>query len=370
MSKLSLLIILSSITFMTLIFSQTLNYQVKKEFIVGEGGVLNDSLLTVNISDIAINKEGIIYALDKGANTIWVINERGDFITKVGQQGKGPGELIDAHNIEIIYKNNIIIADNGLRRFTIFDQNNHYKKSVNYPEFINIIRKFKVDNTNNILVEAIYYRMENKDMVTRTLLYKFDDNLNLLSKIDSSDYYLERMHFNEQNIRVKCPYPDKLIWDLLPNGNVLVTTAHTGAFKIYEANNYYRTIKINGERSVITEVDKSNYFNKNEFLQNDGSWAKGAPAYVNKGLKFPDYLPLVNNFVIDTNSNAILIESIPSDTKTKFLLYSFNGESMGEKLLPSNIFNQTTTISGNHLYNFVNSADEFSSINIYSITEN
>lgn len=370
MLKLSLFFVLSYIAFAQLFFSQTLDYKLINDFTVGEEGVLNDSLFIVSISDIAINKKGNIYALDKGANTIWVINESGEFITKIGREGKGPGELIDAHNIEIIYWDNIIIVDNGLRRFTIFDQNNKYKRSINFPEFLNIVRKFKVDDMNNILVESIEYKLENKEMITRTLLFRFDDNLNLLNKIDSSNYYLERMYFNEQNIRVKCPYPDKLIWDVLPNGEILVATAHSKAFKIYDADVGYKTIQINSDRSVISEADKLNFFKKNEFLQSDGSWGIGAPDYVKRGLKFPEYLPLFNTFIIDTNHNIILIESIPSNTKTKFLLYSFDGKYIKERLLPSNIFNQTTTIDGDHLYNFINRVDAFSSINRYSLIEN
>lgn len=98
------------------------------------------------ISQIEIDSEGNIYALDSRTCQILKFDKNGKYLQKIGRKGQGPGEFEDPRSFFIDSNKNIYVGDN--RRIHIFDKSGKFIKSIrlNYK-----IYDFFLNFENNII---------------------------------------------------------------------------------------------------------------------------------------------------------------------------------------------------------------------------
>ncbi len=347
-------------------FAQELNYDYSLDFTINGSNLLDNKYSLTRISDVVMNSKEELFVLDMDEQTIYFFDPKGQFNKKIGRVGKGPCEFLGAHKFELIEQSKLVVVDNGNRRFTILDPYGIEDcKIFSYPKEIKIVKDFKVDNKNEIFIESIDVKFIDKKMQKRTILSKYDENFKFISVIDSSDYYIERKKLGPNKVKVRVPYPNKMIWDILPNNNVIVGNVHKDVVRIYTGSSCEK-ISLSVEKIFINQKHKEYYFKTNSFLQEDGTWKQEAPIYVRNSLEFPKYRPLINDFIVDPTNKKILINISTDRGNPNYLICNLDGKVLKRIKLSTNIFNEYTSIFDNFLTTHNVSNDGFPILLKYS----
>lgn len=120
------------------VFLQNLNFNAnifqnfKKQIIVGE-----EEIKFGLIKDVEVDSLGRIYYLDQKKQLVNVFDSSGRFLTTIGNEGRGPGELESAKSINI-YKNKWLLISNGYRVevFNISEKQISFLKTVRFEKSI------------------------------------------------------------------------------------------------------------------------------------------------------------------------------------------------------------------------------------------
>ncbi|WP_444897552.1 peptidyl-alpha-hydroxyglycine alpha-amidating lyase family protein [Microbulbifer sp. SSSA005] len=86
--------------------------------------------------DVAVDRNGFIYVVDKGNSRIVKLDKNGLLVTTWGGQGEAPGEFNFPHSIVIDSEGQLYIADRENRRVQIFDSKGKYLtqwRGIGYP---------------------------------------------------------------------------------------------------------------------------------------------------------------------------------------------------------------------------------------------
>jgi len=119
------------------------------------------------IIDIATDSKNNIYLLDSKEKMVYLFNDEGIFLKKIGRPGQGPGELSKPTSIYIDSKDIIYIFDKGNIRVEIFDSEADYIRSIKSNDFPSAGRtQIIVDRKGEFYISGYY---KGKD----TVLCKF-----------------------------------------------------------------------------------------------------------------------------------------------------------------------------------------------------
>ena len=78
--------------------------------------------------DVALDNDGYLYIADRGNHCITKVTTTGEYITRIGSEGRAPGQLLTPSSVAI--NNNILyITDRGNHRVSVFDTKGHYLHS-------------------------------------------------------------------------------------------------------------------------------------------------------------------------------------------------------------------------------------------------
>ncbi|MFR3330404.1 MAG: 6-bladed beta-propeller [Odoribacter splanchnicus] len=89
----------------------------------------NDNSIFKEVNKIEIDSEGNMYILDReGTNAIYKFNPVGKFVGKIGMQGRGPGEYLEATDF-VLYQDTIVeIYDGELNKRIYYSCNGNFIK--------------------------------------------------------------------------------------------------------------------------------------------------------------------------------------------------------------------------------------------------
>lgn len=95
--------------------------------------------LFFEITDIAVDQRRFIYIYDRKASTIFIFNEQGIFVRKIGRSGSGPGELDGVSEIEVANHHLYALGSAGMR-IHVFDEAGTYKNTLKTPGTLSSLR--------------------------------------------------------------------------------------------------------------------------------------------------------------------------------------------------------------------------------------
>ena len=152
-----------------------------------------ENVIFNSLGDIATDSKNNIYISDRKEKLIYLFNEEGKFLKKIGRTGRGPGEFIRPCSIYIDPKDIIYVLDESQRRVEIFDSEaNHIKsiKFINFPSGSgpNII----IDKNGNFYISG-WYRFQN------SVIAKFSSTGELLKHFSLPVIEYERIEFDDHS---------------------------------------------------------------------------------------------------------------------------------------------------------------------------
>jgi len=305
-----------------------------KRVIIGEPLDSNNYFI-VPIS-LLVDSDFNLYILDATDKNIRVYNSEGIFKRTISTEGKGPGELAVPSEMHFNNKQNIIVFDIGLHKFTKFSKGGEFLGSTN---FNGKLYKFDIDHNNNYYIEQRHMRFDrnNNDIYYKSDLAIYDSLLNRKSLIDTVEYKKKKLITEPVRMAFPLPYTNDFLWKLKSNGTLLTILTATNNLKLYKNGRLIKDSVIDKKYQVkINSKDKEHYFSDLEIIFPNGS--SKVPERIIKQIKFPKFKPYVKEIkIID---NIFFIQSYYN--YNKYTMYDFinsKGNVVASTFLLSSIFN-------------------------------
>lgn len=123
-----------------------------------------EKYLFSTICDIATDSINRIYVLDLEEKCVYLFDENGNYIMKIGREGVGPGEFSRPCSLFIDPLDFIYVYDAGNFRIEVFQKNGKLKRSIKLTKFpAGGMNRIFVDKEGNIYLSGCYY-LENSSL--------------------------------------------------------------------------------------------------------------------------------------------------------------------------------------------------------------
>lgn len=168
----------------------------------------NDNILIKRLKKIQIFKNKI-YILDSGFDNIYVFNELGEFKTKIGKRGHGPGEYVDIGDFELdTVRNRIVLLSVELGELLEYSLSGEFIRKIKLP----------IKPTQFRLVDGKYYTFYNSFYdVNRRNLYFTDLEGNTINSFFRFPSDIKAMDLTEVTGNIS-DYGGKILYTE-PSGN-------------------------------------------------------------------------------------------------------------------------------------------------------
>jgi hypothetical protein len=143
------------------------------------------------LSDLDIDKDENIYALDSKSAQVRVFDRNGEYLRTIGGKGQGPGEMMGPQFLQITDEG-LVVYDPRTRRFLIFSLEGRYLRQISTARIPHPIHPIKLDSKGNLIAELVP-----PPPLGGIELAEFTPDLKLkmmISKEERDDWYLKREH--------------------------------------------------------------------------------------------------------------------------------------------------------------------------------
>lgn len=228
-------------------------FHLAEELSIGESQGKEEYMFS-QISKIAVNKNGDIYALDIKERHVKVFNRDGVYIQTIGKGGNGPGEFIRPRGL--VFSSCKKLAVGGMLRLSFFSLDGKFLYRLK-PTKLGYVIQFDIDSQGDIILLSIELQSD----ITQFELKKFSPELN-----EICTYQIARKPRSKSNgIN---PFTPVLSWAMLVNDKVVCGYPADGyRLKIYDREGTIeREIRKKHKHEPVTENDKKAIL---EFLKMD-----------------------------------------------------------------------------------------------------
>ena len=114
--------------------AQELSFTLMEQFVIGDDEEAPVEYLFESPKFVRTDSKGHIYVHDERQLSIRVFDKSGRFVTTIGKQGKGPGELCEIISMHVDDRDRLITADRVCERFTIFTDLGQQYETKAFPD--------------------------------------------------------------------------------------------------------------------------------------------------------------------------------------------------------------------------------------------
>ncbi|HDL19447.1 MAG TPA: 6-bladed beta-propeller [Bacteroidetes bacterium] len=325
------------------------------------GDVGGEEYLLSGPGRIAVDENGNIFVLDSRENHIKKFDAAGKYIKTFAKKGKGPGEILQAYQMGMEPDGNIVTWDLGNRRFSFFDNDGTFLHSIPFQE---IIWGFKISPDGNFIVETHKWDFKNKKG-TLIKVTRFSPDLKEKVPVDSAKIIDNKFITEPMRTNIPVPFQAQLIWDIAPNGNIVVALSGDYTIKIFSpAIKLIKQFQHNAAREKVTSADKKAYFDSMTSSVG-GQIKKGAPDFIRKSTDFPKYKPYFTGIIIDHEGNILVRTFKTEKERSVYDIFSPDGNFICRTKLPPQL--SFAVFKKGFIYAVRSSADGFPAVCRYKL---
>lgn len=233
----------------------------------------DDDLRFQNLNYLVVDEAENIYVSDSRAGHILVFNKSGEVVRKIGQKGRGPGEMMFPLEIQILANKELIVNDTGQTRAHIFSLDGTFVRQMTTSQVPNF-RLPKTDSAGNIVVGLAI-----PGEPFKAVLRKFDSELNPICDIASFDLVTLPPVIEYFELR----WRTNLVWNVLKDDQII--WGNFNKYEIYVCDPDGKCI-----RKIVKEHDGVPITKEDKQKLIEGYFGnRGVPSSMK--LKFPDTYP-------------------------------------------------------------------------------
>ena len=259
------------------------------------------------ISDIAIDEQGNLYACDSKEGNIKKFSASGSFLKTIGNAGQGPGEF--NYPIEIEFsKGRLCVRELWNMRVSIFDRDRNFMKSVPYEFSGGKWLNMRALPDGRFIVQREKVNREELNAPQDVFIDLFSSELEFIKTIYRHQVRRNKYITEPRNINVPIPFAPLVYWDVTPDGKLVA--GYSGEYEIEVHDPDKGKISSFSHSYIPVEVtakDKELYFQGMTVAVGGpsgiASQQKGAPDYIIKNTEFPRYKPPYTNIKVDAEGN-------------------------------------------------------------------
>lgn len=294
-------------------------------------------------SDLALDSQGNLFVLDHKGHCVKKFDAEGNHLATFGREGEGPGEMDRAFRMTVDSKDNVVIYDTSLRRFSFFDNSGTFLDSVHLSEIGHrSIFDFQLHPNGDIYLRFSESDLRRPESPARASVSRLRFDPYEEATVDSAS--IKTIHVIRREAGYTAfgaPFPQQLLWGIMPNGDIVTAHSEDYTIRFYSPDlTLISEHKINRERPRVTDQDKEDYF---DFYKDDTQLA-----LLRKSVKFPKYKPHFTNLLID-NEGFILLRVKEEDDQDTYDVLKPDGSYFTEVILPH--LGRTAILSSGYIYN-------------------
>ncbi len=342
-------------------FYQNGSGNLKLDYIVG-GDTEDEDYMLVRPSKIEVDSKGNLFVLDSQESCIKKFDSKGKHLVTFGREGKGPGEISKSYQMVIDPNDNIVIYELGNRRFSYFDNNGNYIKSILFSK---IVWNFKIGPNGKNYVEEKERDRSGKKSGTLIKILQYSPDLKNKIVVDSIRI-IDYISISEPaRVNVPVPFSPRLLWEISPTGNVVIAYSKDYTIKIFSDElELLKKFQHEGIKIKVTSEDKKLYFD-DIVIATEGQTEKGAPDFIRDATKFPNYKPYFTNIKIDDEGYILVKVNDPNSDVRHYDVFNSDGEFVNRFKLP--VFGYNSLFKAGAVYGIKRSDDEFPFVGRYSL---
>ena len=300
-------------------FSQEVSFGETEDVIVG------------GIMDVTVDNEERVFIADGDQNVIHIYESGGDYIGKVGKEGKGPGEFtmvsLMRHDQSQLYA-----LDRRQRRINVFDL-----KSFEFSHAISLSQEgdgqdelssaipgaYYVRDNGNLLVgyEESMARDQEADSERSVLYYLMDQEGNIISdklmEQPTDEYIMDQS--GEMRLFMTPPYARRSNLATGPGNKIYTNWSENFLIKQYSADGQY-------QQAVYYPYSQSSLDISKVVKEFEGKRFKD----LIRNADNPDTWPAVNSLMVDGQSRLWISTFTDDDSIYKWWIVSSQGELLAQ----------------------------------------
>ena len=316
-------------------------FNLEEELTIGERYGREEYMFS-RLSQLVINDQGDIYALDILENHIKIFNKYGKYLKTFGRRGQGPGEISGLPSYFTLSKQNelIVVDSSGISFFSL---EGDFLRKIAASQFGSRVQIFNTNRNSNVYIYS-------RNSVNRDFeLKKFDSKLNFLKKIEfSSTQGVQNIRKNGWN-----PFFPVLFCEFTEDDRIIC-----GRNDKYEIRVYNNKVEL--EMRILKEYDPR------KISQEDiEDYLEGFSPREIKEMNLPTYLPPFKYIESDEDGRIYISTFERSKNMNEFYYDVFNKKGMylAKITLPSYPF-----IKDDMLYTWEEEEDGYQYIKRYKVT--
>ena len=163
--------------------AQNLSFTLREQLVIGDDEGASDEYIFSYPELVRTDSKGNIYVKDRMRMDVRVFDASGRYVTEIGREGEGPGEMRDITGMHVDDQDRLIVADRLSSRFTIFtDLGKSFEtkalpeKNMIYPDII-----LSLDDSFLLRYVKLFDDPEGgSDITDDQILHIYDTELNWL----------------------------------------------------------------------------------------------------------------------------------------------------------------------------------------------
>jgi hypothetical protein len=290
-----------------------------------ESGIMLGTPFTVKT-----NKNGDVFILDSAAGEIVVMDKDGEFITKIGRKGNGPGEFNFLFSLEVDHRGYLFAYDNSSRRMSKFHDAEGYQfiRSFQIPLYDGMFPsriKYVGSDTTIVQYTTFISGGESSDEVMdRVVGIDIDGNIatDVIAEVGRTQMaYIEA---GDRRMNVVIPFGKFTLLESTSNGYFLLNWSAESEFDKYSISGEF--IERIGNQIEPYPVTRA---------QRDSTIASLGQSRAGLANMIPDFQPMIHEFFVSLNGD--IWQWIGVREKFEWLVMDENGSPIRRVKAPEGV---------------------------------